>query len=301
MSHKPVLLNEVLKFLDPHPGDFMVDGTLDGGNHAAAIMERILPGGRLLGVDWDEKMIAKSSLRTGSDSTKKSITLVAGNYADLPEILEREQLPRADGLLLDLGFSSEQLEGSGMGFSFAEGSKDEPLRMTYSDQAIPVSQILREIDEETLANIIYEFGGERASRRIAKAIKDRGRRKPIATTGELADTVREVLPKSYERGRIDPATRTFQALRIYANDELKNLKTILDHLPEVVKPGGRAVIISFHSLEDKIVKQSFQTMAKEGGAELSTKKPVNATREEIKENSRSRSAKLRAITLISKV
>ena len=208
MSHKPVLLNEVLKFLDPHPGDFMVDGTLDGGNHAAAIMERILPGGRLLGVDWDEKMIAKSSLRTGSDSTKKSITLVAGNYADLPEILEREQLPRADGLLLDLGFSSEQLEGSGMGFSFAEGSKDEPLRMTYSDQAIPVSQILREIDEETLANIIYEFGGERASRRIAKAIKDRGRRKPIATTGELADTVREVLPKRPGHSRHYVSTQT---------------------------------------------------------------------------------------------
>ena len=301
MSHKPVLLNEVLELLDPHPGDFMIDGTLDGGSHAAAIMEKILPGGKLLGIDWDKEMIAKSSLREES-GTHKNVTLVHGNYADLPEILAREQLPRADGLLLDLGFSSEQLEGSGMGFSFAPGSgkaaKDEPLRMTYSDQQIPVSQILREIDEMELANILYEFGGERFSRRIAKAIKERERRKPIVTAGELADTVRAALSKSYERGRIDPATRTFQALRIYANDELKNLKTILDNLPKVLKPGGRAAIISFHSLEDRIVKQSFQKMAKEGSVILLTKKPTTATREEIKENPRSRSAKLRALKII---
>jgi 16S rRNA (cytosine1402-N4)-methyltransferase len=286
--HRPVLLKEVLHYLDPHPGDFMVDGTIDGGNHAAAIMEKILPGGKLLGIDWDEAMVAKSKFFA-----------IHGNYADLPKILAREKLPRADGLLLDLGFSSEQIlggsEGSGRGFSFSETSKDEPLLMTYSDSQASVAQILREIDEQSLADVIYEFGGERMSRRIAKAIKEHGRRRPIETAGELAEIIREALPKSYERGRIDPATRTFQALRIYANDELKNLTRVLDELPEILAPGGRAVIISFHSLEDRIVKQAFQKMAKEGKVDLLTKKPIAATREEIKENPRARSAKLRAV------
>ncbi len=173
--------------------------------------------------------------------------------------------------------------------------------MTYDDSRTPVWQILREESEESLANIIFEFGGERASRRIAKAIKDHGRKKPIMTAGELADVVREALTggtdaKSrgkYEHGRIDPATRTFQAFRIYANGELENLKTLLKNLNAIVKPGGRVAIISFHSTEDGIVKRAFQSLAKEGRLTIITKKPVEATREEIKENPRSRSAKIR--------
>lgn len=309
MSHTPVLLEEVLQYLDPRPGAFVVDGTVDGGNHAVAIMKKILPGGMLLGVEWDERLLAKCRERFNQEfpgmDAERAI-LIHGNYADLPELIlkifAKENVGKADGLLLDLGFSSEQLEGSGRGFSFGSKSNPEagaePLLMTYSDTQIPVSEILREIDETELANIIYEFGGERMSRQIAKAIKERGRRRAIETAGELADAVRSAVPKSYERGRIDPATRTFQALRIYANGELKNLKKILDDLPNILKPGGRAVIISFHSLEDRIVKQSFQKMAREGMAKLLTKKPVAATREEIRRNPRARSAKLRTIELV---
>jgi 16S rRNA (cytosine1402-N4)-methyltransferase len=212
--------------------------------------------------------------------------------------MREHDLEKADGLLVDLGFSSEQLEASGRGFSFGEASKHEPLLMTYDDSRTPVWQILREEDEKSLANIIYEFGGERMSRQIAKAIKDHGRRKPIMTAGELADVVREVLPGRYEHGRIDPATRTFQAFRIYANGELENLTTLLKNLVSIVKPGGRVAIISFHSTEDGIVKRVFQSLAKESKVEIITKKPVEATREEIMENPRSRSAKIRAARII---
>jgi 16S rRNA (cytosine1402-N4)-methyltransferase len=220
--------------------------------------------------------------------------------------MREHDLEKADGLLVDLGFSSEQLEASGRGFSFGEASRDEPLLMTYDDARSPVWQILREESEESLANIIFQFGGERASRRIAKAIKDYGRKTPIMTAGALADVVRQALTggtdgKSrgkYEHGRIDPATRTFQAFRIYANSELENLTTLLKNLDAIVKPGGRVAIISFHSTEDGIVKRAFQSLAKEGKVEIITKKPVAATREEIKENPRSRSAKIRAAKII---
>jgi 16S rRNA (cytosine1402-N4)-methyltransferase len=308
--HKPVLLNEVITFLDPKPGDSIVDGTVDGGGHAAAIVDIIGPKGNLLGLDWDERLLERCKARFVG---QKNVKLIHGNYAELPELLAAENNlnkaqadRRADGLLIDLGFSSEQLEASGRGFSFGEAHTAEPLLMTYDDSRTPVWQILREESEESLANIIFEFGGERKSRRIAKAIKDHGRRKPIMTSGELADVVREALTggidgKSrgkYEHGRIDPATRTFQAFRIYANGELENLKTLLKNLGAIVKPGGRVAIISFHSTEDGIVKRAFQSLAKEGTIEIITKKPVEATREEIKENPRSRSAKIRAAKIL---
>jgi len=199
--------------------------------------------------------------------------------------------------LLDVGFSSVQLV-AGRGFSFSDEAANEPLLMTYDDASEPVWKILREIKEEDLANIIFELGGERMSRRIAKAIKERGRRKPIMTAGELAETVRGILPKGYERGRIDPATRTFQALRIYTNKELENLQNVLKKIPEIVKSGGRVAVITFHSLEDRIVKQSFQNFARQKQAELLTKKPIAATHEEILKNPRSRSAKIRGIQLL---
>ncbi len=300
--HVPVLLHEVITFLDPHPGDFIIDGTVDGGGHAREILGRITEQGTLLGLDWDEALLAACRDRLKGFG---NAILVHANYADLPAVIaaNASRLPaaQADGLLVDLGFSSEQLEASGRGFSFGpkgnEASKDEPLLMTYSDDRTPVATLLRELSETELADIIYEFGGERYSRRIAKAIKERGRKAPIATSGELADTVRAAVPRSYEHGRIDPATRTFQALRIYANGELDNLKTLLERLPDIVKPGGRVAIITFHSLEDRIVKNAFRELAKREGADLLTKKPVPATREEIAANPRSRSAKLRVIRL----
>jgi 16S rRNA (cytosine1402-N4)-methyltransferase len=293
--HKPVLLHEVITFLDPKPGDFIIDGTVDGGGHAAAIADIIGPTGTLLGLDWDERLLERCKARFAG---QKNVIMIHGNYADLPEIMREHDLEKADGLLIDLGFSSEQLEASGRGFSFGEASKNEPLLMTYDDARTPVWQILREESEESLANIIYEFGGERMSRRIAKAIKDHGRKKPIMTAGELADVVRETLPGKYEHGRIDPATRKFQALRIYANGELENLKTLLKNLGVIVKPGRRVAIVSFHSTEDGIVKRAFQSLAKEGKIEIITKKPLEATREEIRENPRSRSAKIRAAKIL---
>jgi 16S rRNA (cytosine1402-N4)-methyltransferase len=297
--HLPVLLKEVLELLDPHPGDFMVDGTVDGGGHAAEILKKILPDGRLLGLDWDSEMIADTQKKFAihnSQSVNNALFL-KGNYADLPEILQCERLPKADGLLLDLGFSSEQLASSGRGFSFSEASKDEPLLMTYDDGREPLRDVLRRISEKELADVIFQFGGERRSRGIAKAIVEHRRRRQIVTVGDLANVVRAALPKGYEHGRIDPATRTFQALRIYANDELGNLQKILGELSEILAPGGRAAIITFHSLEDRIVKLAFREMAKSGRFELLTKKPIAATREEIRENPRSRSAKLRGIIL----
>jgi 16S rRNA (cytosine1402-N4)-methyltransferase len=298
-AHVPVLLHEVITFLDPHPGDFMIDGTVDGGGHAREILGRIGDTGTLLGLDWDDALLKECAARLAGF---KNAVLVHANYADLPNVLEAngKKLPgaQADGVLIDLGFSSEQLERSGRGFSFSEASKDEPLLMTYDDERTPVARLLRELPEQELADIIYGFGGERYSRRIAKAIKERGRRKPIETSGELADTVRAALPKGYERGRIDAATRTFQAFRIYANGELENLETLLERLPDIVKPGGgRAAIITFHSLEDRIVKNAFRELAKREGTHLITKKPVTAGREEIAANPRSRSAKLRVIQL----
>lgn len=299
--HIPVLLKEVIEYLKPEPGKFFIDGTVDGGGHAAEIFKRISPGGTLLGVDLDETMLEKlererdANLRIHAN-TANNFILVKGNYADMPEILKRENLPKADGLLLDLGFSSEQLEASGRGFSF---KKDEPLLMTYDSSAIPVKDILREIGEDALADIIFEFGGERFSRKIAAAIKMRGRKKRIETSGELNEIIKTVLPKNYERGRIEPATRTFQALRIYANHELENIERIIKKLPEILKHEGRITIISFHSLEDRMVKKSFKRMAKQGEIEILTPKPVRPTREEAKENPRSRSAMLRAAVLIN--
>ncbi len=296
MKHIPVLPKEVIEYLKPEQGEFFIDGTVDGGGHAREVLKRIMPGGKFLGVDLDGAMIEKlerdSELK---DYAKKGeVKLVNGNYADLLKILEKENLPKADGLLLDLGFSSEQLEASGRGFSF---KKDEPLLMTYDDAAVPVKDILRQLDEKELADVIYELSGERFSRKIAAAIKQAGRKKKIETTGELNEVIKSTLPKSYERGRIEPATRTFQALRIYANRELENIENVLKQITRIIKPGGRVAIISFHSLEDRTVKNGFRNLYKEGEIEILTKKPVRPSREEERENSRSRSAMLRAAVI----
>jgi 16S rRNA (cytosine1402-N4)-methyltransferase len=298
--HEPVLLQEVIDFLDPSPGDFIIDGTVDGGGHAKTVIEKIMPGGKFLGIDLDEKILSecKSRLLTAFKNDKKNnknIFLQLGNYADVKSIIKENKFEKADGLLLDLGFSSEQLECSGRGFSFSDKSVNEPLLMTYDDSSKSLREILKNITEKQIADIIYEFGGERFSRKIAKAIFERERKKPIMFTGEFSDVIRQALPNNYEHGRIDKATRTFQAFRIYINKELENIKNILSDLEEIIKPNGRVVIISFHSLEDKIIKQKFQELAKEKKVDVLTKKPIVASSSEIKQNIRSRSAKLRAI------
>ncbi|MBI4085197.1 MAG: 16S rRNA (cytosine(1402)-N(4))-methyltransferase RsmH [Candidatus Liptonbacteria bacterium] len=298
MAHIPVLLKEAIEVLKPEPGRFFIDGTIDGGGHAEEILKRISPKGRLLGIDLDDSMIEslKRSGRLEKYSKENEIEIFCGNYANLPEILKEKNLPKGDGLLLDLGFSSEQLESSGRGFTF---KKDEPLIMTYDPSATPVREILRNIEERELADIIYQFGGERFSRKIAAAIKRAGRKKKIETTGELNEIIKSELPKNYERGRIEPSTRTFQALRIYANRELENLENIIKRISEAVKLEGRVAIISFHSLEDRIVKKFFKRMARQNEIEILTPKPIRPTKEESSRNPRSRSAMLRAARVIS--
>jgi len=307
--HIPVLLKEVITVLDPKPGEFFIDGTVGNGGHSVAILEKIEPKGILLGTDLDEMTLQKAKEKIAANS---KLILVRSNYADLPEILEKlrrsdlssevgapteasgEKLPKADGLLLDLGFSSEQLI-AGRGFSFS--GPEEPLLMTYDRYAVPVKSLIKQLKEFELAEIIKEFGEEHRAKRIAYAIKHN--RFPIETNKQLAEVVAKALPRNYERGRIHPATRTFLALRIYANQELDNLKKLLDSSERILKIGGRIAIISFNSLEDRIVKNYFREKSKEGKIEILTKKPISPSIEEIKQNPRSRSAKLRAAKIIN--
>ena len=295
MAHAPVLLNEVLEILEPKSGKIFVDGTVGGGGHAVPIIERLAPGGIFLGIDWDEELIKNLESRIKNLTPRlKRVVIRAGNYADLPEILEEEHLGKIDGLLVDLGFASDQLE-RGKGFSFM---KDEPLIMTYSKDTSPAYQLLNQLNRTELERILRDYGEERYAARIAEAIREREKKSLIRTTGELAEVVRQAVPNSYERGRINPATRTFMALRIYVNDELENLKKLLRQISEIMNSGGRVAIISFHSLEDRLVKNHFRDLAKEGKVHLLTKKPITPTEEEARSNPRSRSAKLRAIEII---
>ncbi len=294
MSHIPVLLNEVIEALDPKPGEFFIDGTFGNGGHSKAILEKIGITGKLLAIDWDQRSLILGKKQFG----QKNIIWKNDNFAQLPKILKDGRLPRADGLLLDLGFSSEQLEESGRGFSFR---RDEPLIMTYGDDSEPVSKLLSRISGPELTKIIRMFGEERFAERIGRAIIERQKsRQPIKTSKELAEIIERAVPKNYEHGRIHPATRTFQALRIYANQELDNLENVLKNLGQIIKPGGRTAIISFHSLEDRMVKNYFREYAKIGKMRILTKKPIKPGQEEIKKNYRSRSAKLRAAILINK-
>lgn len=299
MIHIPVLLHEVLGILDLKPGQFVIDGTLGSGGHARELIKGVAsdfakaspdrPTGTFLGVDRDAQAISNFHEATPG---VRVITRQA-NYSSLPEIISELGLPKADGLLLDLGFSSDQLGRSGLpagrqGFSF---QVDEPLLMTYDDSAVPVRDILGRVTEPELAAILSELGEERYAKKIAVSIREQVRRGKMETSQDLVRAVAAAVPGNYEHGRISPATRTFQALRIYANGELEHLKSILEHLDAVVKEGGRVAIISFHSLEDRIVKNYFKTHNR------ITKKPIVATEEELAANPRSRSAKLRAITL----
>lgn len=322
MAHIPVLLKEVVEVLNPQPGEFFIDGTIGSAGHAIEILKEILPKGRLLGIDWD-----KNNLRIAEERIKKAfakdaknlfgkgsrITLVYGNYADLPEILKsfrdkKFKSLKANGLLLDLGFSSEQLESAdrrtGRGFSFL---KNEPLDMRYnipnvsqmkSNQSqVTAAEVVNSFGEKELADIFWKYSGERFSRKIARQIKEDRKKKKILTTFDLVETVKKAVPKNYERGRIHPATRIFQALRIYVNDELGNLERLLKNMDKIIENKGRIAVISFHSLEDRLVKNYFRQMNAERKAEILTKKPIIPTRREIAENSRARSAKLRAIVL----
>jgi 16S rRNA (cytosine1402-N4)-methyltransferase len=293
--HIPVLLREVLEAVDPKPGNFIIDGTFGGGGYARAILRRMGGSGRFLGVDWSADAVGLApGIFAPFEGEGISLSVAHLNFVAIPDFLEGQSLGLADALVLDLGFSSDEIEISGRGFSFRH---DEPLLMTYSDEYAPVRDILRELSESELREVIRDLSGERFAGRIAKEVKSAGRRKAIETTAELAGIVRSAVPSGYERGRIDPATRTFMALRIYANRELENLSELLGNLRRVVRPGGRVAVVSFHSLEDRIVKQEFQNLKAAGTVTVLTKKPIVPSPEEVAANPRARSAKLRVAML----
>jgi 16S rRNA (cytosine1402-N4)-methyltransferase len=280
--HRPVLLDEVVAWLAPREGSVLVDGTAGAGGHTAALARRVGDSGRVIGLDRDAEMLAFAEQATRD----LPVTLVRASYRELGAVLGDLGIDMVDGLLLDLGLSSDQLGWTGRGFSFAA---DGPLDMRFDASSGPTAaDLVNTLAEEDLARLFFEYGEERHSRRVARRIVEARRLEPIATTGRLAEVVRRSIPGKW--GPIDPATRVFQALRIAVNDELDHLDASLERLPEWLRPGGRAAIISFHSLEDRRVKHAFRDDPR---LTVLTRKPVMATAEELAVNPRARSAKLR--------
>jgi 16S rRNA (cytosine1402-N4)-methyltransferase len=284
--HVPVLPAEVLELLSPQPGQTIVDATVGAGGHARLLAERLGPEGRLIGLDQDAAMLDLARPRLAG----LPVTLVQANFDQLREVLDRLNITAVDGVLADLGVCSDQLDVAQRGFSFQE---EGPLDMRLDrDQGEPASALLRRLNERDLADLIFQYGEERLSRRIARRIVEARQREPLATTSQLAELVRRCVPRPKgRRPLIDPATRTFQALRIAVNDELGSLERLLATCAGCLKPEGRAAVISFHSLEDRRVKQTFADRQR---WEVLTRKPVQAAEEEVRRNPRARSAKLRA-------
>lgn len=287
MAHVPVLLKEIIQVLDPRPGEFFIDGTIGNAGHGLEIYKKIIPNGKLLGIDWDKKNIELIKINF-EDSP--NVFLMNANYTELPKILEESNFGKADGLILDLGFSSDQLE-SGKGFSF---KRDEPLDMRYNGEGMTAAEVVNSFRKEELADIFYKYGEEKYSRKIAENIFKERKNKRIISTSELVQIIKSSVPENYEGGRIHPATRVFQALRIYVNEELDNLEIILKNLENILTVKGRVAIVAFHSLEDRLVKNYFRDLERNGKGKILTKKPIISTEEEANNNPKSRSAKLRA-------
>jgi 16S rRNA (cytosine1402-N4)-methyltransferase len=296
------MLDEVLQMLAPERGGVFVDCTVGLGGHARRLLER--GAGRLIGIDQDEAAltIAREALAAFGDR----VELVHADYREIARVLDERAVSMVDGMLADLGVSSMQLEAEGRGFSFR---RDEPLDMRMdTSRGETAAELLARVEEADLADVIYQYGEERHSRRIARALVRARDERPLATTGQVADVVRRASRANYGRGhgrgrqrggrgwassaRIDPATQTFQALRIWVNRELEGLDAFLRVAAQRLAPGGRLVVISFHSLEDRIVKQTFRSLE---GVHVLTKRPVRAGDDELVLNPRARSAKLRAV------
>lgn len=281
--HVPVMLDEVLAGLAARPGQTIVDGTLGGGGHTRALAAAVSPGGQVIALDRDPRALD----RVGNLGDLP-VRLVQANYADLPAVLAELGLPRVGGILLDLGLSSDQLADSERGFSFMAAG---PLDLRFDpDEGSPAAEIVNRWPEARLAELLETYGEERFSRRIARRIVAARRERPLTTAAELADLIRRTVPRTTDARRIDPATRTFQALRIAVNDELGALERLLGAAPDCLEPGGRLAVISFHSLEDRRVKQAFR---QDSRWEVLTKKPLTAGPAEVARNPRARSAKLR--------
>lgn len=304
MFHEPVMLQEVLGVLACKPGGVYIDGTVGGGGHAHAILEASAPDGVLIGIDRDREALIASEERLKAFGRRK--ILVRGNYADLVEILAELNIGHVDGILLDLGVSSYQLDKAGRGFSF---SADAPLDMRMDQESrMTAGDLVNLTSEKDLKKIIRMYGEEPMAGRIARGVVMKRSEAPIRTTAELADVVRRAVPAARRRGKIHPATRTFQALRIAVNDELFHLRKVILSGIEVLACGGRFCIISFHSLEDRIVKESFRNAQRgcvcppgmalcncreKPRLKVLTKRPIMPAPHEIGMNPRARSARLR--------
>jgi 16S rRNA (cytosine1402-N4)-methyltransferase len=294
-QHVPVLLEESLDFLNVRAGGVVVDCTLGFGGHSLAIAKRLGAAGRLICFDRDEQAMELAKARLAGLAEELGAEMPTVEFVGRPfsEIAEVVRPGTLDGLLADFGVSSMQLDKANRGFSFRS---DGPLDMRMDTRkGLTAEQVVNQADEEDLANLIYEFGEERRSRRIARAIV---RARPLSTTAELARVISAVAPP-IKGEHLHPATKTFQALRIRVNDELGEIQTLLKSAGSLLKPGGRVVMISFHSLEDRLVKDSFRESARLGELEMLTKKPVTAAEQEALRNPRSRSAKLRAAERLS--
>lgn len=303
--HVSVLLNEVIKYLDLRQGGTYVDCTLGGGGHSLEILERIQPGGRVIGIDQDPN--ALEAARQKLARFEASITLVHSNFFRLREIADSIGLTGVDGILFDLGVSSHQLDVGERGFSYMQ---DAPLDMRMNpEDPVSAKQLVNQLDEEELTRIIKDYGEERWARRIAKFVIEARQTKTIESTVELVEIIKKAIPAEARRDGPHPAKRTFQALRIAVNDELNRFKKTLQDAADILKPGGRVCVISFHSLEDRITKEVFRELAldcicppgfpvcrcdKQRLVKVVTSKPVLPSPEELAVNPRARSAKLRA-------
>lgn len=301
MIHQSVLLHETINALEIKKGDVVVDGTLGGGGHSEEILKTSEGDITLLAMDLDEDALERSKKRLENFKTDQTkIFYLHGSFREMDKLIKDAGFNSVDKIVLDLGLSSFQLEESGRGFTF---KKDEPLAMTFGknpgSEKFSAHYIVNSFEEENLADIIYVYGEEKFSRRIAKAIAAERVKSEIKTTFQLSEIIKDAVPMWYRRGKLHPATKTFQALRIAVNDELGALKEVLHKGFYLLNPNGRMAIISFHSLEDRLVKNFFREMADQKLATLLTKKPITPQKEEINLNPRSRSSKLRGIIKIS--
>ncbi|TSC70951.1 MAG: Ribosomal RNA small subunit methyltransferase H [Parcubacteria group bacterium Gr01-1014_46] len=294
MAHKTVLLQEAIDGLEIKNGDIFVDGTLGGGGHFEEVAKRFGDAVVMIGIDLDPSAIIRTKERTLSYNLKTHY--VQDSFRNLGSVLDTLKIPRVDKILLDIGLSSNQFEESGRGFSF---QKDEPLQMTFkkdlTEEDLTAREIVNTWDLENISTILKGYGEEQFAWKIAKAIVARREEKPIETTFELVEIIKLATPKWYHARRIHPATKTFQALRITVNDEIESLKEGIRVGFERLNRGGRIAVISFHSIEDRAVKQFFKGLTTKGEATLVNKKPIIPNDEEVAENPRSRSAKLRII------
>jgi len=287
--HTPVLSAEVMSLLDIGPGMRVVDGTLGGGGHTRLFAEAVGPDGLVIAIDRDPAAIDRGARELAG----LPVRFAQANYRDLPEVLDAVSLDRVDRVLLDVGLSSDQLADSGRGFSF---DSDGPLDLRFDPtEGEPAWRLVNRMRPETLADLIHEFGEERFSRRIARRIATAREKEPIRSAREFARIVTSAIPRQYPPPRIHPATRTFQALRIAVNEELKSLRIALERIPTRLAPGGRLAVISFHSLEDRLAKEAFRNRQV---WEPLTRGPIEAGETELARNPRSRSAKLRVAQAI---